>query len=214
MIFVISDRSICLKLTIRFLRLNFCQVWKLLKSLKNHCTDSWRKQRSQNYFSQKKTKHILFCRNDQNSKKEDVEEHCKTASDFWFLNISSCEDSKCIKKYFKILEKRIICVVRPRFQDRFWCFKRRYFYHILPIRPNMTIEDAHGRTPLWIYWSSINQEVKHRMGPILFGAQHERRERGWWRKGWDCNAIYYCYKYTLMRPCVALWTMVVVLVIQ
>ena len=141
LIFVISDRSICLKLTIRFLRLNFCQAWKLLKSLKNHCTDSWQKQRSQNYFSQKKTKHILFCRNDQNSKKEDVEEHCKTASDFWFLNISSC-NSKCITKYFKILEKRIICVVRPRFQDRFWCFKRRYFYHILPIRPNMTIEDA------------------------------------------------------------------------
>jgi hypothetical protein len=20
------------------------------------------------------------------------------------------------------------------------------------------------------------------MGPILFGAQHERRERGWWKK--------------------------------
>ena len=34
LIFVISDRSICLKLTIRFLRLNFCHAWKLLKSLK------------------------------------------------------------------------------------------------------------------------------------------------------------------------------------
>jgi len=48
------------------------------------------------------------------------------------------------------------------------------------------------------------------MGPISFGAQLGKRVG---RKG-EIAIIYYCYKYTLLRPCVALWTMVVVRVIQ
>jgi len=51
------------------------------------------------------------------------------------------------------------------------------FYHILPIRPNMTIGDAHRRAHRMDLLKQLNQEVKHRMGPISFGAQHQRRKR-------------------------------------
>ena len=103
MIFVISDRSICLKLTIRFLRLNFCQAWKLLKSLKNHCTDSWRKQWSQNYFFTKENQADSRHSNIKIQRKKTSKSTAKPLQtfDFWISVLVIANVLRNISKYWK-----------------------------------------------------------------------------------------------------------------
>jgi len=57
----------------------------------------------------------------------------------------------------------------------------------------------------------LNEGSNIGWGRFLRATQHLVGERG---EKKEIAIIYYCYKYTLLRPCVALWTMVVVRVIQ
>ena len=141
-------------------------------------------------FSQKKTKQILFCSGISKFKERRALQNI--ASDFWFLNISSC-DSKCIKKYFKGYWKSESFVwFGQDFKTGFDALNADTFYHKFYRYDQIWL--LRMRTSLWIYWSSFNNQetVKHRMGPISLGAQRIREERGWWKgRNGEIAMIYY-----------------------